>query len=484
MSSVDSSIKSKTVSGFKWGLIDNFANSGVTFLVGLVLANLLSPEEFGVLGIITIFINLSITVIDGGLATALIRKKEVCELEYNTVFYSNLVVSLLLLFLLLMFSESVATFFEQPILAPTLSAMSLILFINAFSIVPKTILIKKLDFKSQALFSLTSSLLSGVIGISMAYSGFGVWALVGQQISRQTFMMIGFWIAGKWRPKLMFSWICFADLFGFGSKLLAANIINSLFKDAFLAVIGKIYSTKDLGFYNRAEQFNTILSSNFGQIVRKVSLPSLSQIQDNEERLKATYRKLLRYIAIFSFAAVFTLAAVAEPLITVLIGEKWLPSVKLLQIMSLYAAIYPLNMLNLNVLNLRKRSDYLLKLEIIKKLLFIPVIAVGFFFRLEIMLWSAVIYYYVEFFINGWYSRRLIGYGTLEQVKDLSGIYIISLVVAVATCFLTQLPLPSWLILVAQLMTSILLLSIIYKVMRQPEFMEIENFCKARLLKK
>ena len=377
---MSSSSKSKTVNGFKWGVIDNFANSGVTFLVGLVLARLLSAEEFGVLGIITIFINLSITIIDGGLATALIRKKNVNELEYNTVFYSNLCISIFLMLLLLVSSDFIASFFEQPILSSTLSVMSLVLLINAFSLLPKTILIRNLDFKSQAIFSLVSSLLSGIIGITMAYCGFGVWSLVGQQLSRQTFLMCGYWIAGKWRPRWMFSRTCFIDLFGFGSKLLVANLINSIFKDSFLTVIGKIYSPRDLGFYNRAEQFNTILSSNFGQIVRKVSLPSLSQIQDDEVRLRATYRKLMRYIAILSFAAVFTLAAVAEPLIIVLIGEKWLPSVKLLQIMSLYAAIYPLNMLNLNVLNLRRRSDYLLKLEIIKKILFIPVIAVGFFF--------------------------------------------------------------------------------------------------------
>lgn len=481
---MSSSSKSKTVNGFKWGVIDNFANSGVTFLVGLVLARLLSAEEFGVLGIITIFINLSITIIDGGLATALIRKKNVNELEYNTVFYSNLCISIFLMLLLLVSSDFIASFFEQPILSSTLSVMSLVLLINAFSLLPKTILIRNLDFKSQAIFSLVSSLLSGIIGITMAYCGFGVWSLVGQQLSRQTFLMCGYWIAGKWRPRWMFSRTCFIDLFGFGSKLLVANLINSIFKDSFLTVIGKIYSPRDLGFYNRAEQFNTILSSNFGQIVRKVSLPSLSQIQDDEERLRATYRKLMRYIAILSFAAVFTLAAVAEPLIIVLIGEKWLPSVKLLQIMSLYAAIYPLNMLNLNVLNLRRRSDYLLKLEIIKKILFIPVIAVGFFFKLEVMLWAAVFYYYIEFFINGWYSKRLIGYGIFDQVKDLSGVYIISMFVAILVYTMTALSLSNWLILISQLFVSVLLLVIIYKITKQPEVEEIEEYCKTKILKK
>lgn len=481
---MNSSVKSKTVNGFKWGVIDNFANSGVTFVVGLVLARLLLPEEFGVLGIITIFINLSITIIDGGLATALIRKKDVCELEYNTVFYSNLCVSFLLMLLLLLGSGAIADFFGQPILLPTLSVMSLVLLINTLSLIPKTILIKRLDFKSQAIFSLIASLSSGAVGIIMAYKGFGVWSLVAQQLSRQILMAVGFWYVCHWHPKIMFSISSFKDLFGFGSKLLVANLVNSLFKDAFIAVIGKFYSTKDLGYYNRAEQFNAILSSNLGQIVRKVSLPTLSQIQDEDERLKATFRKLMMYVAILSFAAVFTLSATAEPLIVLLIGDRWLPSVSLLRIMCFYAAIYPLNMLNLNVLNVRKRSDYMLKLEIIKKLMFLPVIAVGFFFEIKVMLWAAVIYYYIEFFINGWYSYKLIGYGTKAQVKDLCGIYLISFTVALIAYSLTMLPLDAWLILSLQLLVMGCLLVIIYRLIGQQEYLEIEQYCKSKIWRK
>ena len=478
---MSSSMKSKTVNGFKWGLIDNFANSGVTFIVGLFLARLLSPEEFGVLGIITVFINISVTIIDGGLATALIRKKEVHEVEYNTVFYSNLVVSLLLLGILCAGSNFIADFFHQPVLEPALSVMSVVLLINALSLVHKTILIKKIDFKSQAIFSLVSSLLSGIVGISMAYNGMGIWSLVGQQLSRQVLLTISFWIVGKWVPKMMFSVACFKELYNFGLKLLAANLINTLFKDAFLVVIGKIYSTKDLGYYKQAEQFNAILSNNFSQIVRKVTLPALSQIQDEKERLKVTYRRLFVSVAIVSFAAVFVFSAISKPLLLLLIGEKWLPSVKLLQIMSLYAAIYPLNILNLNVLNLCKRSDYLLKLEVIKKILFVPVIVVGFFTNMEIMLWAAVIYYYVEFFINGWYTKKLISYGLFEQVRDVFPIYFVSLSVALLASLLTALPIANWVMLLLQVSVALVLLVLVYRCIRQTEYMEIEKFCISKV---
>lgn len=481
---MSTSIKSQTINGFKWGLVDNFANSGITFLIGLVLANLLNPEEFGVLGIITIFINLSITIIDGGLATALIRKKEVSEIEYNTVFYSNLFVSVCLMLLLLTGSTYIARFFEQPILKETLSVMSGVLIINTLSIIPKTILIKKLDFKNQAIFSLVASLTSGAIGVVMAMQGCGVWSLVGQQIARQILMAIGFWLVCRWLPRLQFSVSAFKDLFGFGSKLLAANLVNSLFKDAFLAVVGKIYSAQQLGYYNRGEQFSTILSSNFAQIVRKVSLPALSKIKDDEERLRLMYRKLIIYIAIVSFTAIFVLAAVAEPLIVILVGEKWLPSVLLLRIMCLYAAIYPLNMLNLNVLNLKKRSDRLFVLEIIKKILFIPVIVVGFFFDIEIMLLAAVVYYYIEFFINGYYSHQLIGYGVWQQFKDLFPFYVISLLIAVGVGCLSFVAMPYWLILLLQIFVFIILSIAIYKILGVPEYKEIEQYCINKLCRR
>lgn len=477
----DSSLKNKTFNGMKWGLLDNLANSGITFLVGLVLARILSPTEFGILGIIIIFINLSVVIIDGGFATALIRKPDATQDDYNTVFYVNVLVSVVLIALLCLGADAIAVFFCQPLLSSVLPAMSIILLFNAGSLIQKTILVKRLDFKSQACVSLVSSVVSGVLGIASAYKGLGVWALAVQQISRQFFMMVGLWIANHWLPALRFSIQSFKELFGFGAKLLAANVINSLYKDMFLAVIGKMYTARDLGYYNRADQFNMIFSNNFGQIVQKVSLSSLSQVQDNAERLRSAYRKLMRYIGMFAFAAVFGLAAIAKPLIVTLIGEKWLPSVYLLQIMSLYAAIYPLQQLNLNILNVKKRSDRFLKLEIIKKFLFIPVIAVGFFFELQFMIWAAVVYYYIEFFINGWYSYSLTGYGTWQQVKDLCPMYVVSVVVSLIVWCLTLTSLPYLPMFLLQMVVAILLYVVIYAIIGLPEYREIKEICLNRI---
>ena len=480
----EGSLRYKTFNGMKWGLLDNLANSGITFLVGLVLANKLSPTEFGIIGIITIFINLSVVIIDGGFATALIRKSDASRDDYNTVFHVNVLVSLVLITLLCLTAGSIATFFNQPLLAEVLPVMSVILLFNAGSLIQKTILVKRLDFKSQAFVSLISSVTSGVIGITAAYRGWGVWALAFQQISRQFIMMVGLWVANHWLPALRFSTKSFKELFGFGAKLLAANVINSLYKDMFLAVIGKMYTAYDLGLYNRADQFNMIFSNNFGQIVQKVSLSSLSQVQDKAEMLRNAYRKLARYIGMFSFSAVFGLAAIAKPLIVTLIGEKWLPSVYLLQIMSLYAAIYPLQQLNLNILNVKKRSDRFLKLEIIKKFLFIPVIAVGFFFEMQFMIWAAVAYYYIEFFINGWYSYSLTGYGTWQEVKDLLPMYVVSMGVSFAVWSLTLTDLHYLPMMLIQIALAVVLYVIIYAVMGLPEYREIRQLCINRICRK
>jgi O-antigen/teichoic acid export membrane protein len=476
------SLKQKTFHGMKWGLLDNLANSGVTFLVGLILARMLSPIEFGILGIITIFINLSIVIIDGGFATALIRKPNADNNDYNTVFYANIIVSISLIILLYFTSGSIAAFFDQPLLEQVLPVMSLILLFNACSLIQKTILVKQLDFKSQALVSLVSSTTSGIIGISAAFQGWGVWSLAMQQISRQFIMMIGLWIANHWIPAFRFSSRSFHELFGFGSKILLANIINSIYKDMFLAVIGKMYTARDLGYYNRAEQFNLIFSNNFGQIVQKVSLSALSQVQHNTIRFHASLRKMTRYVGIFTFAAVFGLSAIAKPLIITLVGQKWEYSVHLLQIMSLYAAIYPLQQLNLNILNIRKRSDIILRLEILKKTLFTFVIVVGFFFRLEWMLWAAVIYYYIEYILNSWYSKKLAGYGTWSQLKDLLPFYFISIVVSVGVWTFTFLDISYLLMIPLQILSALLLYIIIYALMGTPEYYEVKTFFITKIL--
>lgn len=474
-------IKDKTSKGFFWAIIDNLSYSGLTFIVGLVLARLLSPVEFGILGIIMVFLNLSMTIIDGGFVTALIRKKDADEKDYNTVFYSNLGVAICLTITLILASPFIASFFNIEILKSIIPVISIFLVINSLSIIPKVLLTKQLDFKKQAFSSLISSVTSGTVGICMALNGFGLWSLVWQHLSRQLLMSITLWMFCRWHPALIFSKTSFKSLFGFSSKILAANVINSIYKDMFLVVIGKMFTVKELGYYNRAEQFNLIFSNNLSTVIQRITLPTLSIVQDNIEKFKNTYRKFSMLSAMLTFALVFGLAATAKPLIIILVGEKWLPSVTYLQIMSLYAAIYPLQQLNLNVLNVMKRSDYVLKLEIIKKSLFTLVIVVGLCFNLIAMLWAAVTYYYIEFILNSWYSEKLMSYGTLKQIKDLLPIYITSISVSAIMWTITLTDLPMIVILTLQCIIGIGLYFITYYTTKQKDFLYVLDLIKSKI---
>jgi len=469
------SLKNKAVRGIKWSFIDNLANSGITFIVGIFLARILSPAEFGILGLIAVFIAISNSIVDGGFATALIRKSNASDEDYNTVFYSNLIFAFGLTVILILASNGIAVFFKEPILRYITPVMSLVLIINSFTIIQRTIFVKKIDFKTQAKISLIASIGSGIIGISLALLKFGVWSLVAQQLSRQALLSVFLWLFSTWRPKFTFSKESFKELFGFGSKILIANLVNTFYQNIFYTIIGKLYSTEQLGKYTRADQFNTIFTNNLTLVIQKVSFPILSSIQEDRDKLTFVFRKTLIYSSIITFAFVLALAAIAKPLILILIGYKWIDSVQYLQIMCLYGMLYPLQIVNLNMLNVQKRSDLILKLEIVKKIIFVPVFIVGFYFSLIDMLWAAVIYYYIEYFLNSFYSKRYFGYGTLKQIIDLFPIYLISFLVAISIWSITLLNLSNISTLIIQVFLCVLLFPLSYKLIGLVEYKELKQ---------
>lgn len=469
------SLKSKGINGIKWSLIDNIANSGITFLVGIVLARILSPQEFGVLGLIAILIAIANTIIDGGFTTALLRKENVTEKDYNTVFYSNLAIAILLYLVLFLSAKYIAIFFSVLILKSIIPVMGLLLIINSLSIIQRVVFIRKIDFKTQAKVSLIASCLSGIIGIGSALLSFGVWSLVLQQISRQLLNTLFLWIYSTWRPKLIFSKDSFVSLFGFGVKLLFTNLINTLYKNIFYFIIGKIYTVDKLGQYTRAEQFNTIFANNLTSVIQRVSFPMLSRIQNEQERITYLFRKIIIYSTLITSVFVGSLAATAKPLFLILIGEKWLEAAMYLQIMCFYAILYPLQNLNLNMLNIASRSDIVLTLEIIKKILFLPVFLVGFYYDIIAMLWAAVVYYLIEYFINTFYNERYFNYGIIKQLKDLLPIFAITLFVSFCMWSITLFNLSNIVTLFIQILIGIFLYFIIYELSRLPEYLELKE---------
>ncbi len=469
------SLKQRVFKGVSWSFADNIANSGITFLVGLILARILSPAEFGIIGIVTIFIAISNSIIDSGFSNALIRKNNARDIDYNTVFYFNLGVGIFFYIVLYFCAPLISHFFHEPLLIPVIKIIGLVLIINSLAIIQRTLFIKKVDFKTQTKISLCASISSGIIGIGMALKGFGVWSLVGQQISRQFINTTLFWIYSKWRPAWQFSKTSFNELFSFGSKLLLAGLIDTIWKNIYYLVIGRFYSAGQLGQYTRAEQFNTIFSSNLTAVVQRVSYPTLSSIQDEAERLRSAYQKIIKVTMLVAFTCMLGLAAISKSLVIVLIGEKWMEAASFLQIICFSGMLYPLHALNLNILQVKGRSDLFLKLEIIKKAIAVLPIIFGIFFGIKYMLLGSVGTSFIGYLLNSHYSADLINYSSKDQIKDILPTFCIAFGVALCMWSFSLLQISNLLILIIQCTFGLLAVLLLYEKLGLSEYQEIKQ---------
>lgn len=480
---VKESLRGKTVKGVGWSLIDSISGQGITFLVGLILARLLTPEEYGLIGIITIFIAVFNSIVDSGFSNALIRKNDAEDLDYNTVFIINLVVSVVLFFALFFSAPLIADFFNQPQLSPLSRVMASIVIINAFAIIQRTLLVKNIDFKTQTKVSLISSISSGVIGICMAYNDYGVWSLVGQQISRQLINTIFLWVYSRWSPKLQFSWNSFKELFSFGWKLLISGLIDTIWREIYQVVIGKCYSPATLGQYTRAQQFGSIFSSNLNNVVQRVSYPALSAIQDEKVRLKQAYRRVIKVTMLVTFVLMLGLAAISKPMIQVLIGDQWVMAAKLLPIICLQMMLYPLHSLNLNMLQVLGRTDLFLKLEIIKKMISVIPILLGVFVGIYWMLWGSVLTGFFAYYLNTYYSGKFLNYSMWAQVKDILPAFCVSVIVAIVTYMVSLFPFTPVVLLSIQLLVGLSLTLILCECFKLEEYKEIKAMLLSTLQK-
>lgn len=471
----EESLKNKTVKGASWSFIDSIAGQGITFLVGLVLARLLTPEEYGLIGIITIFIAVFNSIVDSGFSNALIRKNDAKDIDYNTVFITNLVLSIVLFGVLYLSAPAIGNFFNQAQLVPLLRVMGIIVIINAFAIIQRTILVKKVDFKTQTKVSLISSISSGFVGIGMAVSGLGVWSLVGQQISRQFLNSSFLWFYSKWYPKLQFSIQSFKELFGFGWKLLVSCLIDTVWREIYQVVIGKCYSPAFLGHYARAQQFASICSINLTTVVQRVSFPVLSSVQDDKERLKNGYKRIIKVTMLLAFTLMLGLAAVSKPMILALIGEQWLPCVPFLQIICLQMMLYPLHSLNLNMLQVQGRSDLFLKLEIIKKVIAAGPLLLGVFINIYWMLGGSVITGFIAYYLNAYYSGPFLNYSIKEQIKDILPSFGVAVAMAVPVFAMSFISMNPYIMLPLQIVVGAIITISICEATKLPEYLEIKG---------
>ena len=478
-------LKQKTVSGLLWSFIDNFTNLGAQFVVGIILARILSPREFGLIGMLTIFIAISQSFIDSGFSNALIRKKDCTQTDYSTIFFFNLGVSILCYILLFIFSGAISSFFVEPQLKSLVQVLGLGLILNSFGIIQRTILTKTINFKLQTKVSFIASLVSGVIAITMALKGFGVWSLVALTLSRYALTSTFLWVYTKWKPTFIFCKKSFKELFGFGSKLLLSGLIDTAYRNIYYLVIGKYFSAVDLGFYTRADQFQSLPSSNLQGIIGRVSYPMLSSIQDDIPRLREAYIKIIRSTMLITFILMLGMAAVSRPMILTLIGDKWKPSIIYLQMLCFVGMFYPLHALNLNMLQVLGRSDLFLKLEIIKKILAIPIILIAVFVGIKAMIMGMMILTLIAYYLNSYWSGKMIGYSFIQQVKDIMPSFALAICINAVVFSLNFWGVGSPLILlIAQISAGTLLTILICEGIKFKDYIYIKNIVFEKVFKR
>ena len=477
------SLKQKTIKGIGWSFADNIANQGITFLVGLILARLITPEEYGLIGIILIFVAVFDSIVNCGFSNALIRKNDANDKDYNTVFIVNMVLSIFLFVAFFFSAQFIAVFFGQPLLKPLTQVMGSIVIIHAFAIIQRTVLIKRIDFKTQTKASIISSVTSGIIGITMAYYGYGVWSLVGQQLSRALLNTVCLWIYSHWCPKLQFSWNSFRELFGFGWKLLVSSLIDTIWKEIYQVVIGKCYAPATLGQYTRAHQFGSIFSRNLNSVIQRVSYPVLSSLQNDKQRMKEGYRRVIKVTMLVTFVLMLGLAAVAKPMIWVLVGEQWLIAANFLPIICLQMMLYPLHALNLNMLQVQGRSDLFLKLEIIKKCVAIIPLSLGIFIGIYWMICGSVFMGMFAYYLNSYYSGKFLKYSILDQIKDILPSFGIAVIMAIATYAVSLLPLSPFILLPIQIAVGAVITYGLCEWLKRPEYLEIKSMALSVIFK-
>lgn len=471
----EQSLKDKTVKGVGWSAADAFLGQGVTFIVGLVLARLLSPVEYGLIGICTIFITVLTGIVDSGFSNALIRKKDTTNEDYNTMFITNMVVSVVLFGLLFVCSPLIANFFAREELVWLVRAMGLILILQALSITQVTILTKRIDFKTKTKASLVSAVLSGVIGIGMAFAGFGVWSLVGQQLSKHLLYTLCLWFFNRWWPTFKFSISSFKYMWGFGWKLMVSGLLNNIWNQLYQVVVGKFYSPATLGQYSRSKEYASIFSSNLTSIIQRVSYPVLSEIQDDKSRMVEGYRRIIKITMFVTVVIMFSMGALAEPLLYCLIGPQWHEAATYLPLICISMSLYPLHAINLNMLQVEGRSDIFLYLEIVKKILAIGPICIGIFVNIYWMLVASIIVGIISFFLNSYYSGKTLHYSSWMQIKDIAPSYAVALAIAISIYFFKYFPISSWIILPLQLGVGVIVFLAICRMTKLQEFEEVKQ---------
>ncbi len=448
----ETEMKGKIVKGLFWKLLENGGAQGLQFVVAILLARLLSPAEYGLVGIVMIFIIIANAIVQNGFSTALVQKKNSDETDFSSVFYFGLMLAAVMYALLFVSAPAIGRFYENPLLGDILRVLGLVLFPGSVISVQTAYVSRKMEFRGLFLSTMFAVVISGAVSITMAYRGFGAWAMVGQQLAYYLALMLALFAAVSWKPRPAFSLGRIRGMLSFGWKLLAASLLDTVFNNLYGLIMGKIYNEELLGAYNRGDQFPKLIVSNLGAAIQAVLLPAFSSRQDDMAQVRAMVRRAIRLSSFLVLPMLFGLFAVADTLVLALLGEKWLICVPFLRIMCISYSFWPVHITNLQAINAMGRSDVFLKLEVLKKAVSLTGLLIGIRYSPVIMVSIKAVCDFLSVFINAWPNRRLLGYSIRSQWCDILPSFLLSVVMC-AVVYALQFVLPggAWLKLAVQI---------------------------------
>ena len=476
--------KEKVFSNLIWRFLERSGAQLVALIVSVVLARILSPEDYGTIALITVFINILNVFVDSGLGSALIQKKDADNTDFSTVFYTNVIFCIALYILMFVISPFLAEFYSRPEFVPIIRVLSITILVSGVKNIQQAYVSRTLQFRKFFFSTLAGTIIAAVAGIWMAYHGFGVWALVVQQISNLSIDTIILWITVKWRPEFVFSFKRLKSLFSYGWKLLVSALLDTFYTNLYNLVIGKKYSANDLAFYTKGELFPKAVVGNINNAIDSVLLPTMSSEQDNKERVKQMTRRAIKTSTFCIAPLMMGLAGCSQNVISILLTDKWIPAASYLVIFCITYMFYPIHTANLNAIKAMGRSDLFLKLEVAKKIVGLSVLFSTMWFGVKVMAYSLLFVNVASQIINTWPNKKLLDYGYIEQLKDIFPGIIMAVVMGIIVSFGVYIPVVKGVQLVIQIVVGITVYILGSKLFRLDSFYYIENILAKKFLHK
>lgn len=470
----------RTLVNFIWRFAERCGAQLVTFIVSIVLARILSPSDYGTIALVTVFTTILQVFIDSGLSTALIQKKDADDLDFSSVFYFNFIVCLILYIIMFVSAPCIADFYKDSNLITIIRVISLTLIISGVKGVQQSYVSRNMLFKRFFYSTLGGTIFSAVLGIIMAYAGFGVWAIVFQQLSNNAIDTLILWITVKWRPIKKFSWIRLKHLLSFGWKMLASSLLDTVYNNLRNMIIGKLYTSADLAFYNQGDKFPKLIVTNINTSIDSVLLPTMSNEQDNHVRVKDMTRRAIKISTYIMAPLMIGLAFCARPIVQLVLTDKWLPCVPYLQIFCVSYLFWPIHTANLNAIKAMGRSDLFLKIEIIKKFIGMILLIITMNISVMAMAYSLLISGLISQIINSWPNRYLLKYSYIDQIKDILPNIVIALIMGGFVYFISYLNLPILVSLVVQILSGGIIYLILSILTKNDSFIYLINILKSR----